>query len=101
MADSYFGVDRCGFIRPNSLGRLALILLHECQHTTHIALCFAKRRNSVIAIHSALPGVVRRDDVLQRTIAVAIPLDQKAEITGAGVDILLRNPGIGAILPGC
>jgi hypothetical protein len=32
----------------------------------------------VIVIHGAEPGIVRRDDVLQRTAAVAIPVDQKA-----------------------
>ena len=83
------------------MGRSALILLHERQHTIHVALCFAERWNSVIAIHGAAPGIVRRDDVLQRTAAVTILLDQKAEVTSAGVDILLRNPGIGAILPCC
>ena len=88
-------------MESTALGRLALILLHECQHTIHVALCFAKRRNSLIAIHGAEPGIVRRDDVHQRTAAVAIPLDQKVEITSAGVDILLWNPGIGTILPGC
>src|SRR5262249_22881937 len=82
------------------LGRLALILLHECQHTIHVTVCFAKRGNSVIAIHGAAPGIVCRDDVLQRTAAVAILLDQKAEVTSTGVDILLRNPSIGTILPG-
>ena len=80
---------------------LALRTLHECQHTIHVALRFAVRRNSVIMIYGAEPGVVRRDDVLHRRVAVAIPLDQEAEITGASVDILRRNPRIGAILLGC
>ena len=86
-------------MQSTALGRLALILLHECQHTIHIALGFAERRHSLIAIHGSEPGIVCRDNVLQRTATVAIPLDQKAEITSAGIDILLRNHSIGTILP--
>jgi hypothetical protein len=57
--------ELCRVPMEHGLGRSALILLHECQHTVHVALCFAKRRNSVIPIHGAAPGIVRRDDVLQ------------------------------------
>src|SRR5215475_9182978 len=68
------GPDFENFMREH--GRLARILFDACQHTIHVAPCFAKRRDSVIAIHGAEPGIVRRNDVLQRTAAVAIPLDQ-------------------------
>ena len=45
----------------------------------------------MIAVHGTEPGIVHRDGVFQRTAAMAIPVDQKAEIMCTGVDILLWN----------
>ena len=79
-----------------ALGLLALIFWHECQHTIYVTLCFAKRRNSVIAIHGIEPGIARRDDALQRPAAVAIPVNPASgllnDLQALEYSIIIQSP---------
>lgn len=66
----------------------------ETQHARDISSRFAKRRNAVIAIHRARPGVVCGDSAAELISSVSVTPEKQAQIMRSTIHVLLGHRGI-------